>query len=202
MARRYLRTNPIVAVIRTGAGKSLCFMLLAAVCSGGVTQPYAAAEIVFVTPESAITKESRRLDRIVVDECYTILEGKKDFRPKLRVYVKPLYTPELVKQQVRNLPAKVIIYYTKVEATKLLSATLRCNAYYRELGTKEDKSHLLKAWMSGEPRLGRYGDGRVIVATNAMGLGIDVPDVRLVVHSGRAGRDGKPSEAVAFIGEA
>ncbi|KAH6643484.1 hypothetical protein BKA67DRAFT_527929, partial [Truncatella angustata] len=79
---------------------------------------------------------------------------------------------------------KVIIYCTKVEATKLLFAALRCNAYYRELGTKEDKSHLLKAWMSGEPRPGRYGDGRVIVATNAMGLGIDVPDVRLVVHVG------------------
>lgn len=78
--------------------------------------------------------------------------------------------------------------------------------YHSQLGSANDRDLILGRFT------GRLAPpAKVVICTNAFGMGLDVPDVRLVVHwqqpasmedylqeFGRAGRDGKPSLAVLF----
>ena len=109
---------------------------------------------------------------------------------------------------LRSVPGTAIVYVRSRKRTKQISDELnRCgiHADYYHAGLyvkeKEDKQN---KWTSDECR--------VMVATNAFGMGIDKPDVRLVVHvdvpnsleeyyqeAGRAGRDGKRSYAVLLV---
>lgn len=86
------------------------------------------------------------------------------------------------------------------ELSKVLSANGITSSYYHAGLSKEVRRARQDAWK--ENRI------RVIVATNAFGMGIDKPDVRFVVHydlpdaveayfqeAGRAGRDGERSYA-------
>lgn len=94
---------------------------------------------------------------------------------------------------------------TKVIADWLQSTGISASFYHAGLDTKT-RDYRQQMWMEGKIK--------VIVATNAFGMGIDKPDVRLVVHldlpdsleayfqeAGRAGRDLQPSEAFLLVAD-
>jgi len=106
---------------------------------------------------------------------------------------------------IRKAKGTGIVYVRSRKKTREIAQMLqqqKISADYYHAGLAPDlRSAKQDKWMSGEMR--------VIVATNAFGMGIDKPDVRFVIHldlpdsleayfqeAGRAGRDGKKSVAV------
>ncbi|GFF32146.1 putative helicase, partial [Aspergillus udagawae] len=130
-----------------------------------------------VTPESAVSPDfqtflnrlrwTRRLDRIVIDECH------------------------MARTQM------VIIYANIIGQVTAMARVFGCKVYYSE---QLDKAGVLAQFMGASP---------VIAATSALGMGVDIPNIRSIIHigtprtlldyaqeSGRAGWDGQRSEVI------
>jgi ATP-dependent DNA helicase RecQ len=106
---------------------------------------------------------------------------------------------------VNKIQGSAIVYVRNRQKTKdiaeLLSKEGMTACFYHAGLNNEVRDDRQKQWQSGECK--------IMVATNAFGMGIDKPDVRLVVHldvpdsveayfqeAGRAGRDGEKANAV------
>ena len=123
---------------------------------------------------------------------------------------------EQVAHILSRVPGSAIVYVRNRKRAQELAEWLNhqlpvtndpsCDFYHAGLTTKE-RNERQQAWTEGRTR--------VIVATNAFGMGIDKPDVRVVIHydlpshlesyyqeAGRAGRDGEKAYAVLLYNEA
>ena len=155
------------------------------------------------TPE--VVKDIQQQLGFREENCHSMSFGRKNL-----VYVvrrTENKTQELL-HILNRIQGSAIVYTLNRKKTKEVCEFLVANGvtaeFYHAGLAPESKDAKEEAWKSGK--------ARVMVSTNAFGMGIDKPDVRLVVHidlpssieayfqeAGRAGRDGNDAYAVTLF---
>ena len=157
------------------------------------------------TATPAVVKDIQQQLRFTAENCHSM-----SFERKNLVYV--VRNTENKQQELlhilNRMPGSAIVYTLNRKKTKEVCDFLVAHGitaeYYHAGLAPESKDAKEEAWKSGK--------ARVMVSTNAFGMGIDKPDVRLVVHidipssieayfqeAGRAGRDGETAYAVTLF---
>ncbi len=175
-------------------------------------------ELVPDVPVLALTATAT--PRVVEDICCQLR-----FNPERRAVFRMSFARDNLRYIVRHTPDKqaelmhilrsvagaAIVYTRNRRATVELMQTLQAEGFtalnYHAGLSDIDKDVRQRSWQEDETR--------IMVATNAFGMGIDKPDVRLVIHmdlpdsveayfqeAGRAGRDGKTAYAVLLYNKA
>ena len=155
------------------------------------------------TPE--VVKDIQQQLGFAQENCFSMSFARKNL-----VYVvrHTENKPQELLHILDRISGSAIVYTLNRKKTKEVCDILLANGgtaeYYHAGLSPESKDAKEEAWKSGR--------ARVMVSTNAFGMGIDKPDVRLVVHidlpssieayfqeAGRAGRDGNDAYAVTLF---
>ena len=174
------------------------------------------AEIRKMLPDTPVLALTASATKMVADDIMARLGFTEQniirssfARPNLSYAVR--HTDDKTEQLLRvihNVQGAGIVYMRSREGCEQLATELQKQgisaSYYHAGLPHAERSLRQEEWTEGK--------GRIMVATNAFGMGIDKADVRFVVHytmcdslesyyqeAGRAGRDGKRSYALLLV---
>lgn len=154
---------------------------------------------------ATVTSETEKtLEKLFSDNKKLIRVEANRLRPEISFWIAETTTQQQRLQQVqealRHLPRPAIVYTTKPVDAVAIENALKEDGYSRVRSFTGETGGQERQELNG---LWHEGAIDIMVATSAFGLGVDKPDVRVVLHAtipenidrfyqevGRAGRDG------------
>ena len=183
---------------------------------GAVRTALGSPPVLAFTATAGVKSQRRILESLGVPNARVVVTGVN--RPNIKLArldnVKDELRYFVIVQLLKVMPTgRAMLFVPTVKTGKQLQERLQLVGFdlpffHSRLGTANDREMLLARFTGrGAP------PANVVICTNAFGMGLDVPDVRLVIHLqhpasvedylqefGRAGRDGRPAVAVLFTG--
>ncbi|MFD0684971.1 RecQ family ATP-dependent DNA helicase [Actinomadura fibrosa] len=178
------------------------YLRLGAIVDALPKRPVVAA----LTATAAPPVRAEIAERLGLRDAVEIVRGFD--RPEIRLTVRSFHEAddqfEAVLDTARRLDGSGIVYTATRKDTVRYAERLEGAGVYHAGLRKSERDAVQASFMDGGTR--------IVVATNAFGMGIDKPDIRFVLHArvpgsldsyyqeiGRAGRDGSDAEAVCFF---